>query len=404
MEKEHKNGSTDKKYETIDLGSPHKMEESERDPIAPADEDGPPTSDSFEMTSRKLFFGFLIVIGIAVSWVGATQLSQSTYSPNFFAPYFNVWFSTTWMILCYPVFIVGVWIIRPWPSMTTKDIYRDSELIFGRSGLTVRSFSFYIIPFTVCWFITNYMYVWALGLIAAADVTALFSSNTAFIYLFSWFWLKERLILLPAKGTSVLLSIVGIVLISYAEGFEGPSLRGILLSIGSAIGAAVYKVLFKRYVGNANYGQVSLFLTLLGLFNALVLWPFLLAVYYTEFEYWDWSDMPWDYLCGSAAMSVVFNFLINFGIAVTYPLFIALGTVVGIPLNAVVDVVFRDSDFGPYKIGGSACIILGFLIMLMPDKWQERAACWYVRRVPTENNSNPVVYGNETARSEDNKI
>lgn len=40
----------------------------------------------------------------------------------------------------------------------------------------------------------------------------------------------------------MLLSIVGIVLISYAEGFEGPSLRGILLSIGSAIGAAVYKV------------------------------------------------------------------------------------------------------------------------------------------------------------------
>ena len=30
----------------------------------------------------------------------------------------------------------------------------------------------------------------------------------------------------------------------------------------------------------------------------------------------------------------VFNFLVNFGIAVTYPLFIALGTVVGIPLNA----------------------------------------------------------------------
>ena len=28
------------------------------------------------------------------------------------------------------------------------------------------------------------------------------------------------------------------------------------------------------------------------------------------------------------------NFLINFGIAVTFPLFIALGTVVGIPLNA----------------------------------------------------------------------
>ena len=43
------------------------------------------------------------------------------------------------------------------------------------------------------------MYVYALGLIAAADVTALFSSNTAFIYAFSWIWLNERIQLLPAR-------------------------------------------------------------------------------------------------------------------------------------------------------------------------------------------------------------
>ncbi|PIK45158.1 putative histone deacetylase 6 isoform X1 [Apostichopus japonicus] len=163
----------------------------------------------------------------------------------------------------------------------------------------------------------------------------------------------------------------------------------------------VQKVLFKRYVGDANYGQVSLFLTLLGLFNAFVLWPSILAVYYTGFEYWDWNDMPWDYLCGSAAMSVVFNFLVNFGIAVTFPLFIALGTVVGIPLNAVVDLIFRDNSFGPYKIGGTACIILGFLIMLMPEKWQEMASCCYVRTVPAEGTTPSAGAQEDRERTQD---
>lgn len=101
--------------------SKNKMAESEREHILPADEDR--RHSNSVMDSRKLFFGFLIVIGIAISWVGSTQFSQSTYSATFFAPLFNVWFSTTWMIICYPVFQVGVWIIRPWPTMTTKDVF-----------------------------------------------------------------------------------------------------------------------------------------------------------------------------------------------------------------------------------------------------------------------------------------
>ena len=40
----------------------------------------------------------------------------------------------------------------------------------------------------------------------------------------------------------MLLSIAGIVLIAYADGFVGPTAAGVMLSIGAAIGAALYKV------------------------------------------------------------------------------------------------------------------------------------------------------------------
>ncbi|XP_022079306.1 putative thiamine transporter SLC35F3 [Acanthaster planci] len=354
--------------------------------------DGVPQSDvsgrgtRFSENIRKTVFGLIIVIGIAVSWVGATQFTQSTYSPDFSSASVNVWFSTSWMLVCYPVYVLGASVFLPRSRSVEgfKNLYSESEAVFGRRGLCLRTFATLTVPFAACWAVTNYLYVYALGKIAAADVTALFSSNTAFIYIFSWLWLHERLVLLPARSVSVLMSIGGMVLISYADGFEGPTALGISFSIGSAIGSAVYKVLFKRYVGNASSGQVSLFLSVLGIFNILFLWPFIIIFYYTDVETWSFDKIPWDYLCGSAALSVAFNFLINFGIALTFPLFIALGTVVGIPLNAVVDLIFRGKDFSNFKIGGSVLVIVGFLIMLIPENIQQKAACWTEGSCPWE--------------------
>ena len=45
-----------------------------------------------------------------------------------------------------------------------------------------------------------------------------------------------------------MLSIAGIVLIAYADGFVGPTAAGVMLSIGAAIGAALYKVFKEKAV------------------------------------------------------------------------------------------------------------------------------------------------------------
>ena len=79
-------------------------------------------------------------------------------------------------------------------------------------------------------------------------------------------------------------------------------------------------------------------------------------------------DVPWAYVCGSSALGVVFNFSINFGIAYTFPLFISLGTVLGIPFNAIVDVVFRQVDLLNWKITAMDLIVGGFLLMLLPPR------------------------------------
>ena len=123
--------------------------------------------------------------------------------------------------------------------------------------------------------------------------------------------------------------------------------------------------MFKWCVGDAPLGQVALFLTTLGLLNAVFLWIIFVVLSATGAEPLT-TSIPWKFLSASAILSLLFNFLINFGIAYTYPLFISLGTVVGIPLNAGVDRVFRDIAFGDIKIEGSAFIIVGFLMLLLP--------------------------------------
>ncbi|XP_077990009.1 solute carrier family 35 member F4-like [Glandiceps talaboti] len=322
------------------------------------------------VSAQKWLIGFFIIIGIAVSWVGATQFAQSSlYSPNFNAPFFTVWFSTVWMIVCYPVYF-GPACLFGSKNVKAKEIFRQNEAIFGTKGLTWWSVLKLVGPFCVCWAACNYMYVYALTVISAADVTALFASNTVFIYILSWIWLSETFT--PLKLLATACSISGVVVMAYSEGFTSSSAVGVALSLGAAITSALYKVLFKRFVGDANLGQVSLFLTLLAVFDLFCLWPIMIVLYFTGVETWDWSDMPWDYLCGSAALQVVYNFLINFGIAFTYPLFIAVGTVLGIPLNTVVDFIWRDVAFGYIKIIGTVLIIAGFILMLVPPSWQDK--------------------------------
>ena len=77
--------------------------------------------------------------------------------------------------------------------------FRESEKVFGSQGLHLKSLIKYVGPFCLLWMLTSYSYVRALGVIRAADVTALFSSCNAFVYVFSLIWLWERLSIVKVR-------------------------------------------------------------------------------------------------------------------------------------------------------------------------------------------------------------
>lgn len=69
--------------------------------------------------------------------------------------------------------------------LTSVFHHRQSSAVFGSDGLTLRRWIVYGGIFSFLAVGTNYSYVRALGVSKPSDVTALFASNSAFVFLLS---------------------------------------------------------------------------------------------------------------------------------------------------------------------------------------------------------------------------
>lgn len=301
------------------------------------------------MINKKIIIGNLIILGISVSWVASTQISQRIQTgDNFYCPFFMIWFSTGWLIICF---------------FTSLLKFEKLKQSLAKIELSWIRLFFLSIVFYVLWIVANYLYIFALQLMNASDVTAIFSSVNAFVFIFSIFVLKEKINLM--KSASVFFSIFGIVLIALANAeFEGTA-KGIIFTLISAISAALYKVYLKKLLGDPDLIVTNMFLGFLGLVNIFLVWPVVLILIKTGVENLEYDSIPWPMLVLSALISFIFNLLINFGIAYTYPLFISIGTIVGIPLNIIIDILINEKSLDWKEILGAGLIILSFAFLIL---------------------------------------
>ncbi|KAJ6664656.1 hypothetical protein lerEdw1_006229 [Lerista edwardsae] len=176
---------------------------------------------------------------------------------------------------------------------------------------------------------------------------------------------------------AAIFAIAGIVMMTYADGFHSHSVIGIALVVGSASTSALYKVLFKLLLGSAKFGEAALFLSLLAVFNILFVTCIPVILYFTNAEYWSFDAIPWGSICGFSVLLLTFNILLNFGIAITYPTLISLGIVLSVPVNAVVDHYSSNIDFNSVRVIAIVIIGLGFLLLLLPEEWDE----WLIKLI-----------------------
>jgi solute carrier family 35 protein F3/4 len=160
------------------------------------------------------------------------------------------------------------------------------------------------------------------------------------------------------------------------------------------------QVLLKRLLGDTNAQTITVLLAGIGVANMLLGWAVVLALALTGAEPLPWAQAPWGYLCGSAALSLVFNLLVNLGVAYTSPIFIAVGTLIGVPLNALADIVrapapwgrsltrvcwqvFRGRILSAWQYVGGALIIGCFVLVLLPDRLSIPLRCGHADGAPT---------------------
>ncbi|KAG8228965.1 hypothetical protein J437_LFUL009742, partial [Ladona fulva] len=221
--------------------------------------------------------------------------------------------------------------------------------------------------FCLLWVGYNYMYVHSLRILFSTDAMALFATHACCVYLLSWVLLHHQFV--GVRIVAVITCDTGIALLAYMDGITGSAtLGGVVLAACAAAGSAVYKVLFKKVMGEASMGQVALFFSIVGLLNAILLWPLLLTLYLLGAEVFLWNDLPWMELLLAGALDVVLygahfagmklagiilisvgfflvmfpdnwpdyitRLLSNFGVAVTYDLFITLGFITAVPVSA----------------------------------------------------------------------
>ncbi|XP_067208897.1 solute carrier family 35 member F3 isoform X3 [Linepithema humile] len=345
-------------------------------------------------SAKKIYFGICVTLCVTASWVGATHCIKYLYFhksdeilqtiasansssnglhhqhiiPPYNAPFFTTWFCTNWEVLYFPVYFICRAVRTK--CVTPSEIIAESFRGFRDKGFTGGRFLIRCSLFCALWVITNYLYILSLRILLSTDVMALFATNVSCVYLLSWVILHEQFV--GVRIVAVILCNTGIALLAYMDGITGsPTLGGVVLATAAAAGSAVYKVLFKKVIGETTFGQMSLFFSLIGLCNATLLWPVCLTLYFSGVETMYWARFPWAALLSASILHLVANMIGNFSIAFTYDLFITLGLITAVPVSAALDIIFYGACFVGMKLAGLIFIAVGFFLVMFPDNWPD---------------------------------
>ncbi|XP_026333471.1 putative thiamine transporter SLC35F3 [Hyposmocoma kahamanoa] len=314
--------------------------------------------------AKKIYYGICIMLIITASWVttthcikymylqeyppysyGIVYTTDSTTIPynnftsrvrthNFYnAPFFTAWFCTNFLTFYYPLYLLVVLINNK--CKAANDIVYEAFSEFKDKGFTFARFLSRCGLFCLLWVVTIYMYTYSLKILLSTDVVVLFATNVSCIYLLSWVILHEQFV--GVRIVAAILCDTGIALLAYMDGITGSStLGGVVLAACAAAGFAIFKVLFRKVMGEVNSGQRALFFSILGIVNASLLWPVCLALYLTGSEAIPSHRMPWTYLLPASVAMLVFHLMFQFGNIMTYNIFVSLGLITAVPVSAAI--------------------------------------------------------------------
>ncbi|OQV24945.1 putative Solute carrier family 35 member F4 [Hypsibius exemplaris] len=338
-----------------------------------------------------------ILVYNTIMGVAEHQIAKEVNSLTFSAPFFLLWYMGTVRALTFPAYLFFrlVHDVSRSRTLSSRDtpyrdesadssesiwsliltnvqkIYRESEIIFGPCGLTLKSAAIYLIPFALLWTCTNGFFYWAVTFAEVSECTAVSSLTIIFVQMISWIFLREKLVLFKLLGAVV--CITGVVLTVWASGTSFSASDNSLIAAGlvitSSISLAIQTVGFKRYMGSPTVCQIALYQSLVAVTSLLLTWPLFLSLKLTGNEVWEFDTARFGLMSLAGGLSASGALAYYIGISVVSPLFVSLTKPMYIVVNNGVDIGMKGIHFGLYHGFGAGLVIIGFLMLLAPNAW-----------------------------------
>jgi len=354
----------------------------------------------------------LVLVGIVCTSQVLGALTSRIAVQSLNAPFFLMWIHTLMMVLMWPLGLVieTMPVISCNKTTTSQNRNRiggdidDSRterialLVQEARRKVPRMLHLVVLLFYPLWIAANYCYIAALKHVPASTMVSIFGSCTAFVSVEEAIWLRRHCTIV--RAVAVLLAFGGVVvygilgnssssnhgsavngsqIIGIDDGetaaHEHTLLLGVLLGTCSSLAAATYKVAFKKFLGSPTKIDVCLFLSVLGMVNSVMgaVPTLILAHSGAEQSFYDsgLKASSWGVIWAGSVFILVFNASIAFGIALTSPLFIAVGTVLTIPVTEAIDYFWIDPDkafVGTGQVAASAAIVASFVVISIFDQ------------------------------------
>jgi len=252
-----------------------------------------------------------------------------------------------------------------------------------------------VCPFSLVAFGAGYTWYLSLQHTTISLNTTVYNANVAVVFVLSVFLLKEHVSLI--KVVAVLFCGGGVVLEAFAptpsDEDQGESdVIGVLMVLLSMFLFSIYEVVFKKLEGGkeedvtTNVSNVEpqnpatvaasdalIILSLIGLWNC-VLVPILIIIW--NFGGWETFELPpsatvWGQIIANGALDGMYNCALLVGITVSSPLFMSMGCLLSIPISILIDVLRKQFIVSGFSIGGSLCIVIGFVLLSLSQQFSK---------------------------------
>ncbi|EGG13288.1 hypothetical protein DFA_11049 [Cavenderia fasciculata] len=267
---------------------------------------------------------------------------------------------------------------EPGGAMMVEEIIQEEDQIGLSSNIKKNRYkhsmkSICKISLILCpiWFVANYTFNLSLGMTSVSTNTILSTLSGVFSLFLSVLLKVDKFSF--EKLAATLISLVGIVMVSYsdiADSSQGDTFIGDLLAITGAAFYGLYCTLMKKMIKDEEELPIPLMFGLLGFFNIILMWPFFLVLNYAQWEVFEWpSGKVFLYLFANGLFGTFISDLIeSYSVVLTSPVINTIGLSLTIPLAMLSDFVRGKEFFGWLYVGGSICVIFGFLLANLASK------------------------------------